>query len=320
MSLNRRALVKHAMACALAGITMFGSAAQAQETARIGASQVGGVGYVIAVGISQLLQQHEGISSTVEPVGGSVASMFSLQAGKIDAALTNAIAASDLANGEGRFAERGATDIGLLALGQSSYRQVVVRAGAGIESAADLEGRTIVGIRPALPEVEQITHALLTAHGVDPASVNIVATTNTNEAVDALNIGTVDAAVVPGGAGASYLKQLAADGKIEFLDIAPDVAEAMLAEMHPALGVAMLPAGTYEGQANEVPVFDVPVYLVASAEMDADTAYGIVSAIFDNFDEFKTFHATAAEWRLPSDPKIPLHPGAARYLEEHGGS
>lgn len=294
--------------------------AQAQETqdsVRIGTSPVGSVGYIIAVGVSQLLQEHEGMTSTVEPVGGSVASVFSIGAGQIDAAMTNAIAALDGYEGGGEFP--GPIDIRLLAVGQSSFRQLVVRTGSGIETPADLAGATIVGIRPALPELEQITHALLEEYDVDPDSVRIVATTATNEAVDLLNTGAVDAAIIPGGANASYLQQLASDGRIEFLAIPQDRAEAMLERLHPALRIATLPAGIYPGQDEDIPVFDVPVYLVASAAMSDETAYRMMSAIFDNYEQFSAFHATADEWRLETTlPNIPFHPGAIQYMQQSG--
>ena len=320
MMIDRRAILTlGALAACSTWVGGLGRAALAQtKTAvRIGTSSVGSIYYVIAVGLTKLLQDHAGISATAEPVGGSVANVFALQADKVDLAVTNAIAAAEGYTGAGRFKKP--VDVRLLAVGQRSYRQFIVRVGSGIEKPADLKGKTIIGKRPALPEIEKLTLALLKAAGVDPSSVRIVATTETNEAVDALRAGTADAVVMPGGANASYIKQLARDGRIKFLDIPDDMAKAMLGPGPQSIGLAKLPAGMYDGLDKPVNVFDIPTYLVADARLPDDVGYNVVKSIFDHVEQFHSFHSAAKEWTLEGavdDPKVPFHEGAVRYFKE----
>ncbi len=108
--------------------------------------------------------------------------------------------------------------IGLFAQGAPNLRQIVVRVGSGIEKPEDLAGKTIIGKRPALPELGLITDALLKVYNIDPSKVSIVSTTNTGEAINALKSDTVDAAVIPGSAGASYLQSLMRDKKDQVLE------------------------------------------------------------------------------------------------------
>jgi TRAP transporter TAXI family solute receptor len=182
-------------------------------------------------------------------------------------------------------------------------------------------GKTIIGKRPALPEVEQITNALLKVYNIAPGQVRIVSTTNTGEAVNALKSDTVDAVMIPASKGASYLQSLAHDGKIKFLDIPAEKIEAMRKLLPPSLSVAVFPAKIYQGQDKTLNVFSLSTYLVAASRVPEETVYKVTKAFFDQIGEFHGFHAEAKEWTLQetlTDAKIPYHPGAIRYFKEKG--
>ncbi len=138
--------------------------------------------------------------------------MFALGADKVDLAIANAGASYDAFHGNKPFKRKIA--VRLIAQGAPNLRQIVVRVGSGIEKPEDLAGKTIIGKRPALPELAMITNALLKVYKIDPSKVKIISTTNTGEAVNALKSGTVDAVVIPGSAGAGYLQRLMREKKI----------------------------------------------------------------------------------------------------------
>ena len=304
---------------AIAAVTALaaGGSASAQQALRIGTSSSGSIFYTLGVGLSAMLSKHAGIAATAEPVGGSTANMFALGADKIDLAIANAGASYDAFNSNKPFKNKIA--IGLVAQGAPNFRQIVVRVGSGIEKPEDLAGKTIIGRRPALPEVGLITEALFKVYKIDPSKVRVVTTTNTGEAVNALKSDTVDAAVIPGSAGASYLQQLSRDGKIKFLQLPPDKIKAMQATLPKYIAVATLPAKTYEGQDQAVNVFGLASYLVAASRVPDDMVYKVAKTMFDHIKEFHTFHGTAKEWTIKEaleDPTIPYHPGAIRYFKE----
>ena len=284
---------------------------------RIGTSSSGSIYYTLAVGLSALLTKHAGIAATAEPVGGSTANMFAIGADKVDLAITNAYAAYDAYHGNKPFKQK--IGVGLFAQGSPSFRQIIVRVGSGINKPEDLVGKTLLGKRPALPELELITNALFKVYNIDPAKVKVVSTTNTGEAINAIKSDTVDAAVVPGSRGASYFQSLGRDGKIKFLEIPDDKMKAMLALLPKSMSLSKLPAKTYPGQDNAVNVFALPSYFVAASRLSDDTVYKVTKTLFENIDEFHAFHGTAKEWTLKEtldDPKIPFHPGAIRYFKE----
>lgn len=316
--INRFAALAMAGSAALS--LAAGATALAQTKAlRIGTSSSGSVFYTLAVGLSTMLPKHAGIPATAEPVGGSTANMFALDADKVDLAIANSGAAYDAYNKVAPFKKP--IEVGLVAQGQPSYRQLIVRVGSGIEKPEDLAGKTIIGKRPALPEVALVTDALLKVYNIDPSKVKIVSTTNTGEAVNALKSDTVDAVMIPASRGASYLQSLAHDGKIKFLDIPDDKARAILALLPKSMSLGKLPAKTYQGQDKPVNVFGLSTYLVAAGRLPEDTVYKVTQGLFDHIGEFHGFHAEAKEWTLQQavdDPKIPYHPGAIRYFKEKG--
>ncbi len=203
----------------LATVCVIGSSAvgtaQAQTALRIGVSSSGSVFYTLGVGLSSMLDKHAHISATAEPVGGSTANMFAINADKVDLAIANAGASYNAYHGNKPFKNKVA--VRLIAQGAPNLRQIVVRTSSGINKPEDLAGKTLIGKRPALPELGLITGALLKVYNIDPGKVKIISTTNTGEVVNALKSGTVDAAVIPGSAGAGYLQRLMRDKTIKYL-------------------------------------------------------------------------------------------------------
>jgi TRAP transporter TAXI family solute receptor len=307
--------VTFAIACLAAAVA--GGSASAQTAVRFGTSSSGSIFYTLSVGMSAMLTKHAGIAATAEPVGGSTANMFAIGADKVDLAITNAYAAYDAVHGNKPF--RNKIGVGLFAQGAPSFRQIVVRVGSGIEKPEDLVGKTLLGKRPALPELELITNALFKVYNIDPSKEKVVSTTNTGEAINAIKGDTVDAVVIPGSRGASYLQSLGRDGKIKFLEIPDDKMKAMLALLPKSMSLGKLPAKTYPGQDNPVNVFALASYMVAASRLSDDVVYKVTKTMFDNIGEFHTFHGVAKQWTLKEtleDPKIPFHPGAIRYFKE----
>ncbi|HEY8580589.1 MAG TPA: TAXI family TRAP transporter solute-binding subunit [Beijerinckiaceae bacterium] len=311
-----------AMARAATAALAIGLAAPnawAQEQAlRMGTSSTGSVYYTLAVAISKLLKEHGGISSTVEPVGGSTPNVFAIGSDRVDIAITNSMASYDGFHGLGRFKKP--LDVKLLVVGNPSLRQLIIRKGSGVKEPADIVGKTFIGKRPALPELEMITNAFFKVYGIDATKVRVIATTETNEAMDAFASGTVDAGIIPGSAGAGYFQKASRDGTIEFYPMPEAKVDEMLKILPKSVDKEMVPAKTYPGQEQPYWAFDMATTFVASgARVSEETGYKVVKAIFDHTDEFKTYHSAARDWTLEKtlrQAKIPFHPGLVRYLKE----
>ena len=304
-----------AAAC-MAGV-LSSSAATAQKAVRIGVSSSGSVFYTLGVGLSAMLSKYADISATAEPVGGSTANMFALGANKVDLAIANAGASYNAFHGNKPFKSKIA--VRLVAQGTPNLRQIIVRTGSGIKKPEDLVGKTIIGKRPALSELGLITSAFLKVYNIDPSKVRIISTTNTGEVVRAIKAGTVDAAVIPGSAGAGYLQRLMHDKTIRYLKIPENKMKAIVAMLPKYVRIAKLPAKTYEGQNEAINVFGLSTYLVADARVPDEIVYKVTKTLFDHIKEFHGFHSAAKGWTLQQaldPPTIPYDAGAIRYFKE----
>ena len=283
--------------------------------ARMGTSSAGSTYYVIANGLGELLHKHANINMTVEPIGGSYANIFTMLANKIDYAITNSGAAYDAYNGVAPFTERAA--IGMVAQGQTSLRFILVRKNSNIKTLEDLNGKIIIGKRPALPEMGELSKALIKAANL--TDLRIVSTKDTRETLRHIASGTVDGIIIPGGLRLPAVVQLFREETVEPLYLDSATVEKMRSELPAYMFTQTIPAGHFDGQDKDMVVFGLNTYLVASSDTSEEQVYQITRTLFENLEEFGVLHSEAKQWTIKntlSDPKIPFHPGAVRYFRE----
>jgi hypothetical protein len=297
------------------------SEAQAPKALSFGTSSMGSAFYTLSVVISNAITKHSGISVTVEPVGGSDATLRGIGAKKVEMGMVNANSAVDALTGAGSYSKAGKIPISLIAQGQDSLRQIVVRADSGIKTPKDLSGKKMIARRKANQEIEVIANLLFDLYGVDKKEVKILETAESNEAVEALKVGTVDAAILPGGVPASFLLDLAQSTKVVFLSIPDDKLNTMLKRLGPAFHRGIIPPNTYRDQNHEVRVPAMSSLIVCRSDLPEETIYKITKSIFENYEEIKAGHSAGKDWNLQNTmkaPPLPFHPGAVRYFKEAG--
>ena len=119
--------------------------------------------------------------------------------------------------------------------------------------------------------------------------------------------------------GSSQEATSTCDIKIVPLSGAP--IEKLLAD-NSAYAAATIPGGMYPGNADDIPSWGPKATIVTSANTSDDVVYALVSAVFENFDDFKKLHP--AFGRLVEGEMIKdgltadLHPGAVKYYKEKG--
>jgi hypothetical protein len=83
-----------------------------------------------------------------------------------------------------------------------------------------------------------------------------------------------------------------------------------------------VPGGLYPGNPDPVSTFGVKATVVASSNLDADTVYQIVKAVFENLERFRGMHPAFADLEpakmVTEGLSAPLHEGARRYYIERG--
>ena len=291
----------------------------AQEAIRIGTSSVGSVFYTIAIGASEVIQKNSGLNATVEPVGGSSANMFGLDAKKIEFALVNSFAAFTAFKGQQNFKKP--VDVRLVIQGQPSYRWLLLRKGAGIKRIQDLEGRNVIAKRRALPEIELVMDAYAKAFGLNKGKINIIETTDSPQAYNALRAGSVDAAVMPFSRKAASVQKPMTDGVLEFFYAPKDKRDEILRNLPPMMWGDTFEKGVFEGQDKDLHLIGLNTYFMVRPGVSDENVYKVTKALLENTKQFATYHRAAALWTLEralQNVALPFHSGAVQYFKEKG--
>ena len=95
-----------------------------------------------------------------------------------------------------------------------------------------------------------------------------------------------------------------------------------LVKEYPYFAHATIPGGMYPGNPDATKTFGVTASFVTSAKVPDAVVYAMVSAVFDNFEDFKKLHPAFANIdpkdMISSGLSAPLHPGAVKYYKEKG--
>lgn len=296
-------------ALAVAATALAATAAAAQIRVTYKSASTASSYYQMAVQFAETMQAAE-IDVTVEESQGSVQNvseaavrtgnyMFTSPPGLVRAAMS----------GSGRFEGQANEEIRALFPIPSLTMHFVVRADLGVESFADLEGRTILigsgsfGAREGARYLE-----LFGVQNVTLADVDLGA------AVSALRNRQIDGFVTAGSYPAPNVVEAAAGTGISLISMT----DAQVEETGRTRLV--IPGGTYSGVDQDTVTTSLPVVAYTTTSMDADTAYAIVRAFWENQE---ALGASGAWWNgvtpeALANVNTSLHPGALRYYDEIG--
>jgi TRAP transporter TAXI family solute receptor len=308
-------VIRYALAATAIAVAPLAAAQQVS----IATGGTGGTYYPYGGGLAELINKHlEGYRAVAEVTGASVENMGLVWRGDSDIALALADTVYQAYNGTEDFEGRQLDNIRALASIYPNAVQLVTMADSGVESLADLKGKTIsVGAPGSGTELN--ARALLEANGItyddiDPRRLNF------NETADAIRDGDIAAGFWSVGPPTSSILNLATTRDVRLIGLSDEeISNAM--EEEPVFAAYELRAGMYDGMDEPVQTISIPNVLVASSEMDDEVAYQITKLLFERTDELIAIHPaandTTVEFSVNSTP-IPFHEGALRYYEEVG--
>jgi TRAP transporter TAXI family solute receptor len=292
------------------------SGATAQEAVRIGTSSVGSNFYVNAVAISEVVQKQGKINTSVQALGGSSANVRGLARKKIEFAMANAFAAYSGYFGTYNFNGK-KMPVRLVVQGHTNERAFLVRKAANIKSVKDLEGRTMVGKRRALPELALIAEQFQKVNGLK--KLNVVATTNTGEVFKAFAAGSIDAAIVPTGPRAGNVQKAIRDGHVEFLRWDAAKRDEMLKNLPDLMFAGTFGPSSFDGHDFDSPVIAMRTYFISAPHVNAETVYKVAKTMYENTKLMATYQKQLSQWTVENalqNFSLPYHDGAIRYFKE----
>ena len=252
----------------------------------------------------------------VAVTAGSVSNLEALRGGDLALALAQSDIVHQAFQGNQVFKGRPIVGLRSLMALHPEPTHLICDREAGVTSFREIAGKWVSIGNPGSGML-QTAQIMLEAFGMseeDFAPLYL----NPGEAMEALQAGELDCALVIVGIGSPAIKELASSGDVVFVELAEPKLDALI-QAKPYYSYATLPANTYPGQSEELTLFGVKALLVTSTELAEETAHGIVQAILANLDNLSNAHPALAglsRENLLKGLGAPLHPGAARAYRE----
>lgn len=278
-----------------------------------------GTYYPVAGAIAQVWDNNvEGVSVNVQSTGASAENLNLLNQGDAEIAIVQNDVMYYAFTGTEGFAEAG-ENTGFLTLGTvyPEVVQLVVDASAGIETVADLKGKSVsigaFGSGVASNATQILEAAGLSLDDIDVQNLDFA------ESANAIKDKSIVAAFVTAGTPTTAVTELAATNDIKVLSLGDDIIAA-LCEQYGYYTPFTIPAEAY-GAAEPTNTVAVKATVVVKADLDEELVYNLTKGLFENLDAVAEAHAKGKEMSLEGaiqGVSVPLHPGAAKYFAEAG--
>lgn len=309
----------------------------AEETAAVGASGsapggaaggeltiatggTGGVYYPLGGGLAEVIADNiEGYTASVQETNASVDNMLLIGDGGADIAFTLGDTAGDAVNGAGEDFAEGPIEACALARLYDNFTQIVASSDSGVASVEDMRDKRISLGSPG-SGTEVIALRILEAAGIDPDADIERQQLGVDETVAALRDGTIDAGFWSGGLPTGALVDYATTGNMVLVPHAEYTGD-MVAEYGDVYVEGVIPADTYEGQADDVEVIVVPNVLAVNTSMDEQLQQDLTRVLFEQKDALVDVHAAAEalDPELAQDVAfMDICPGSQTYYDEAG--
>jgi TRAP transporter TAXI family solute receptor len=308
------------MAAALAALTLGAAAdARAQDQfINVLTGGTSGVYYPLGVALSKIYgEKIDGVRTQVQSTKASVENLNLLQQGKGEIALTlgDSLKLAWEGDAEAGFATKLDKLRGIAAV-YPNYIQIVASKDSGINSLADLKGKSL-SVGAAKSGTELNARAIFKAAGMSYDDLAKTEYLPFAESVELIKNRQLDATLQSAGLGVASIKDLATSVDVTVVAVPAPVVEALGA---PYVS-ATIPAGTYTGQDADVATVAVSNFLVTHSDVSDEVAYEMTKQLFENLPELHAAHnaakAISLEGALNGMP-VPLHPGAEKFYKEKG--
>jgi TRAP transporter TAXI family solute receptor len=300
-------------------------AVQAQDQfVTIGTGGVTGVYYPVGGAICRLMNQNRaehGFRCSVESTAASVYNLNAIGSGELTFGVTQTDVLSYAVNGEQDFADAGPQENlrAIFSLHPEPFT-LVARANSGIESFSDLAGKRVNVGAPGSGTQTSID-IILESMEMSRSDFALVSELRPDEHGSALCDNQIDAFFYAVGHPSANIADPTTTCEAQIVPITGEAVDGIIGE-RPFYASATIPGGMYANNADDVETFGVLAALAVGAETPDAAVYALVSAVFENFDAFKSLHPALAnlqpENMIADGLEAELHPGAVQYYTEKG--
>ncbi len=268
--------------------------------------------------LGQYIKNNAGIGVTVVSTDGSKANIQGIAAGNYQLGTVQSDVMAYAWEGTRSFETEGKIESFRVVAGLYAESVQLVTMNPEIKSVADLAGKAVSIGAPGsgvyFNAIDVLTAAGLTEQDIKAQYQSFA------DSADALKDGKIDAAFIVAGAPTPAITELCTTNSAYLVPIDGEVAEKLMASC-PFYTTYTVPAGTYNGQTEDVTTVTVKATLIVSADASEEDVYALTAAIFDNAQAITAENAKGAELSIEnatSGMTVPFHAGAAKYFAEKG--
>jgi TRAP transporter TAXI family solute receptor len=285
---------------------------------------VTGVYYPTGGSICRLVNKDRkmhGVRCTVESTGGSIYNINTIRAGELDMGVAQSDWQFHAYHGSSRFMEKGAfAELRAVFSVHPEPFTVVARADSGINSFTDLKGKRVNIGNPGSGQ-RGTMEVVMGALGWSKSDFSLASELKSAEQSQALCDNKIDAMVFTVGHPSGSIQEATTSCDSVIVSVTGAAIDKLVND-NPYYRHATIPGGMYRGNPDDVQTFGVGATFVTSTNVEADTVYTVVKAVFENFDQFKKLHPAFGvlqkEQMVKDGLSAPLHDGAAKYYKEAG--
>ncbi len=307
------------------GVALSSPVATAQQKfVTIGSGGVTGVYYAAGGAICRLMNKERakhGIRCSVESTGGSVYNVNTIKGGELDFGVAQSDVQYNAVKGLAQFKEGGAhVDLRAVFSVYPEPLTVLSRKEANIKKFEDFKGKRFNVGNPGSGTRATID-ILMPALGMKTSDFTLTSELKPDEHGAALCDNKIDGFGYVVGSPAANIQDPTTTCGAKLVPIAGPAVDKLIND-YPYFAAATIPGGMYPGNPDPIKTFGVVASFVSSAKVPDAVVYAMVSAVFNNFDEFKKLHPAFANLdpkeMISSGMSAPLHPGAVKYYKEKG--
>ena len=248
--------------------------------------------------------------------GAGIANVRGVDEGKADIGFGNSISTVDGVAGKPPFTKP-TTNVCNIATLYPQYYQLVVPADAGINTIADLKGKSLTTQQRGNTG-EQITRQLLEVNGLEYKDMK-VSFVGYSDSVNQMKDGHAVAFGLGTQVPAGAIMDLAASRPIKLLDQSSSFAG--MKKLNPGYTPLIVPKGSYPGQEKDVHVVGYATHIFVSCKLPAAEVYTMTKTLVGNTKTLASIAKAIGDQKmadLATDIGVPFHPGAAKFYKENG--
>ena len=259
-----------------------------------------------------------GLSITQTP-GAGIANVRGIDEGKAQIGLANSNTTVDGIDGRPPYPKK-VTKVCQLANLYPQYFQVVALANAGVNSYADLKGKSVVA-QPKGNTAEIMTDMILKANGLNYQSLGRISfQASYTDAVSMLKDGHAHVMTLGTTAPASAVMDLASARDVKLVPVDEKTYD-FVKKANAGHNKLTIKAGTYPKQDRDVPVIGYSTHLVVACDLPENTVYQMVKTMAGNVEAMAAV-VKSIEGIKPKDMAqdigVPFHKGAVKFYKEAG--